>query len=126
MGGEDIRLLFNIVPEAATYLGERDIVAIARSTVFNNHPDALCVSGLMAGEQADVSVLRKVKEAVPETAVLVNTGVRIDNLQEQLSIADGAVVGTTFKYEGKFENHVDEKRVGAFMEKVREFRKDLD
>jgi membrane complex biogenesis BtpA family protein len=119
---ENVKLLFNIVPEAAQYLANRDIVDIARSTVFNHRPDALCVSGLIAGSQTDTSLLRKVKEAVPETQVLANTGVRLENVEEQLSIADGAVVGTTFKYEGKFENHVDEKRVRAFMDKVSAIR----
>jgi membrane complex biogenesis BtpA family protein len=119
---ENVKLLFNIVPEAAQYLANRDIVDIARSTVFNHRPDALCVSGLIAGAQTDTSLLRKVKEAVPETVVLANTGVRLENVEEQLSIADGAVVGTTFKYEGKFENHVDEKRVRAFMDKVNAIR----
>jgi predicted TIM-barrel enzyme len=37
-------MLYNIVPEAAKYLADRDIVDIAKSTVFNCHPDALCVS----------------------------------------------------------------------------------
>jgi predicted TIM-barrel enzyme len=60
-----------------------------------------------------------VKEAVPETPVFANTGVRPDNAAEQLSIADGAIVGTTFKYDGKFENHVDEKRVRFFMDRLR-------
>jgi len=123
IGAEHVKLLFNIVPEAARYLADRDVVEIARTTVFNHRPDALCVSGLTAGSQTDVSVLRKVKDAVPDTPVFANTGVRLENVDEQLSVADGAVVGTTFKFEGIFENHVDEQRVRAFMEKVRLFRK---
>lgn len=119
---EQVKLLFNIVPEAAQYLANRDIVEVARSTVFNHRPDALCVSGLMAGSQTDANLLRKVKEAVPDTPIFANTGVRLENVEEQLSLADGAVVGTTFKYEGKFENHVDEKRVRAFMDKVNSLR----
>jgi|YNPBryantNP2012_1023418.scaffolds.fasta_scaffold05199_5 membrane complex biogenesis BtpA family protein len=123
IGAENVRLLFNIVPEAAQYLANRDVVEIAKSTVFNHRPDALCVSGLTAGAQTDVSTLRKVKESVPQTPVFVNTGVRLDNVEEQLAIADGAVVGTTFKYEGIFENHVDGERVKTFMNKVKSFRK---
>ena len=126
IGAENVKLLFNIVPEAATYLADRDIVAIAKSTVFNNRPDALCVSGLIAGTETDTCILDKVKEAVPGTVVFANTGVRSDNLEEQLSIADGAVVGTTFKYEGVFENHVDSKRVANFMTKVKDFRRNFD
>jgi len=126
IGGEGVRLLFNIVPEAARYLAERDIADVARSTVFNNRPDALCVSGLTAGTQTDASILKRVKEAVPETVVFANTGMRLENVEAQLSIADGAVVGTTFKYDGVFENRVDVTRVRAFMKKVKDFRQGLE
>ena len=76
----------------------------------------------MAGSATDESVLKSVKDAVPETVVLVNTGCRTDTIQKLLSIADGAVVGTTFKYDGKFENQTDIKRVAEFMAKVHEIR----
>ena len=118
----DLRMLYNIVPEAAVYLGERSIVEIARSTVFNNRPDALCVSGLTAGVEADTQVLTSVKQAVPDTVVLCNTGCRLDNVERQLAAADGAVVGTTFKKDGKFENPVDRARVKEFMDKVKSIR----
>ena len=118
----DVKLLFNILPEAAKYLADRDIEGIAKSTVFNNRPDALCVSGLTAGSMTDTSILKRVKDTVPNTVVLANTGVRLENVEQQLSVADGAVVGTTFKKDGVFENHVDKERVARFMDKVRSFR----
>ena len=123
IGAENVKLLFNIVPESARYLADREVVEIAKSTVFNARPDALCVSGLTAGVETDTQTLKSVKDAVPNTLVFANTGVRAENVIEQLSIADGAVVGTTFKVEGKFENHVDETRVKAFMDEVKAFRK---
>ncbi len=119
---ENVKLLFNIVPEAAKYLGQRNLVEIAKSTVFNHRPDALCVSGLTAGAETDAQVLNQVKEAVPSTVVFANTGVRLTNVDEQLSISDGAVVGTAFKVDGKFENHVDQERVREFMDKVKSIR----
>ncbi len=122
IGGKNVKLFFNIVPEAATYLGERDIVDIAKSTVFNNQPDALCVSGLTAGAETDSSVLKSVKDIVPDTPVFANTGVRLSNVKEQLSIADGTITATTFKRDGNFFNEVDVKRVKEFMELVKETR----
>ena len=122
IGAAHIRLLFNIVPEAAAYLAERQIADIARSTVFNNQPDALCVSGLTAGVETSAQTLRFVKDAVPETPVFANTGVKIENVADQLAIADGAIVGTTFKYDGITWNAVDPKRVEALMLKVKELR----
>jgi uncharacterized protein len=66
--------------------------------------------------------LKLVKDTVPDTVIFANTGVRLENVKEQLSIADGAVVGTTFKKDGIFENHVDQARVKTFMEKVKSLR----
>ncbi|MDY5233977.1 MAG: BtpA/SgcQ family protein [Faecalicoccus sp.] len=125
IGAENVKLLFNIVPEAAAYLGNRTITSIAKSTVFNNKPDALCVSGLTAGVETDSAILKQVKDTVSDTVVFANTGVRLSNVEEQLKIADGAVVGTTFKKDGIFENHVDANRVKEFMDKVKTFRGDL-
>ncbi len=117
--GENVRLLFNIVPEAAAYLGERKIEEIARSTVFNTRPDGLCVSGLTAGAETSVQTLQKVKSAVPQTPVFANTGVRLDNIEQQLAIADGAIIGTAFKVDGNTWNPVDTQRVRSIMEKAR-------
>ena len=125
IGAKHIKLLFNIVPEAAIYLGGRKIEDIAKSTVFNNLPDALCVSGLTAGAETDSSVLKSVKAVVGDTPVFANTGVRLNNIEQQLSAADGAVTGTTFKKDGAFFNQVDQARVKEFMDKVKEFRKSL-
>ncbi len=122
IGAGQVKLLYNIVPESARYLAERSIIEIAQSTVFNCQPDALCVSGLIAGAETDFSTLKAVKEVVPDTVVLANTGCRIDNIQRQLAIADGAVVATTFKKDGIFSNDTDESRVRTFMEQVYSFR----
>ena len=119
---ERVKLLFNIVPEAAVYLGHRDVADIARSTVFNLRPDALCVSGLTAGVASSTETLRLVKEAVPNTPVFANTGVRPENIREQLDVADGAVTGTAFKRDGYIWNEVDVARVREFMRIVRECR----
>jgi hypothetical protein len=123
--GQHIRLLFNIAPEAAGYLANRDVVEIARSTVFNAQPDALCISGLTAGAETSTDTLRRVKNALPDVAIFANTGVRLENVAAQLSVADGAIIGTTFKRDGYIWNEVDVKRVRAFMEKVREVRGDI-
>lgn len=125
MDASDVRLLFNIVPEATSYLADRELASITRSTVFNAKPDALLVSGLTAGAPADNSALSIVKENAGEVPVFVNTGMNAETASTQLSIADGAVVGTAFKKDGKFENRADVKRVELVMGAVRDFRATL-
>jgi membrane complex biogenesis BtpA family protein len=122
IGGEDVRLFFNIVPEAAAYLSKREIADIARSTVFNTKPDAICVSGLTAGEETSTQTLEIVKKAIPDTPVFANTGVNEGNVAAQLSIADGAIIGTAFKEDGHTWNPVSEKRVSKLMKKIKDLR----
>lgn len=122
--GQQVKLFFNIVPESAVYLAERHIVDIAKSTVFVSKPDALCVSGLTAGAEASLETLKQVKAAVPETVVFANTGVRLSNVEAMLAVADGAIVGTTFKREGYIWNEVDVQRVREFMTRVRTMREE--
>jgi predicted TIM-barrel enzyme len=95
----------------------------ATARVFNDRPDALCVSGLTAGVPSSAEAVKVVKAAVPETPVFANTGVRLANIEEQLAVADGAVVGTTFKRDGYIWNEVDARRVKEFMDQVKRFRK---
>ncbi len=122
MGATDVKLLFNIVPESATYLAQRDIEDVTKTTVFATLPDALCVSGLTAGSSTDSQVLSKVKGAAGDVPVIVNTGMRPDNAAEQLSIADAAIVGTFLKKDGVFENEADSARVQELMAAVKALR----
>jgi len=121
--GQDIKLLFNIFPEASVYLAGRDPASIAKSTVFNTRPDGLCVSGLTAGIETDTQILKQVKDAVPDTPIFTNTGVNLANVGEQLKFADGVIIGTTFKRDGFIWNEVDKLRVTEFMDQVRSLRK---
>lgn len=125
IGAGDVKLLFNIVPESAKYVADRDLKDIARSTVFVGNPDAICVSGLTAGAPTDTQALGIVKDAAGNVPVFVNTGVRPANVAEQLSIADGAVMGTFFKKDGKFENRAQLDRVQELVSAVNDFRKTL-
>ncbi|MGN1399365.1 MAG: BtpA/SgcQ family protein [Erysipelotrichaceae bacterium] len=125
IGADDIKMLYNIVPEAAKYLNDREIASIAKTTEFNCKPDAICVSGLTAGSETDTQVLTMVKKSLKKTPVFCNTGCNKDNIVRQLSVSDGAVCATTFKVDGKFENPVDENRVREFMDVVKQFRKTL-
>jgi len=119
----NVKILYTLVPEGAAHLGDRSLVDIAKSTFFNHKPDALLVSGQGPGMQTSDELLKLAKDAVPNALVFANTGVNVETVEKKLSIADGAVVGTTFKVDGVFENHVDQARVKEFMDKVKSFRK---
>lgn len=118
LGIPEVRLLFNVLPEAAAYLGGRSLDDITRSTIFNTQPDGVVVSGLTAGAPTEDTDLKLVKANAGSVPVFVNTGMRAESAAKQLAIADGAIVGTAFKVDGRFENGVDQARVKDLMSAV--------
>jgi membrane complex biogenesis BtpA family protein len=118
LGRPDLKLLFNINAEFAASLDSRPIELRARSAVFSSLADAILVSGPLTGHAVDTSDLRRVREALPDTPLFANTGVRIDNVRDIFAIADGCVVGTHFKVDGDTWNPVDGERVKRFMDVV--------
>jgi membrane complex biogenesis BtpA family protein len=118
----DVKMLYTLIPEGGAVIGDRTVEDIAMSIAFNQKPDALLVSGKGPGQHTSDELLTLTKKVVPDTLVFANTGVNVDTVEKKLSIADGAVVGTTFKVGGVFENHVDPERVKAFMAKVKKIR----
>jgi hypothetical protein len=117
-----VRLLFNICGEFAAPVAPRGLPDVARSVSFSSIPDALCISGAMTGAEVSCEDLAQVKRAVPHMVVFANTGTRVDNVAEKLSVADGVIVGTSLKVDGNTWNPVDAERVVAFMSQVRSAR----
>jgi membrane complex biogenesis BtpA family protein len=122
LGRSDIKLMFNINAEFAYSLDQRPIELRARSAVFSSLADAILVSGPLTGESADQSALRKVRQAVPDTPLLANTGATLDNVRDILAVADGLIIGTHLKVDGVTWNPVDAERVKRFMERVNTLR----
>lgn len=123
---DNVHVLANITPEFASPLGTRDIATRARSAVVSTLVDAILIAGSMAGSEPDFSAVQEAKSAVGEQVpVLLNTGARQQNIRQYLSVADGVIVGSSLKVDGKTWNPVDPARVKAFMEIVRDYRKEI-
>jgi membrane complex biogenesis BtpA family protein len=121
--GENILVFANITPEFASPLGNRTVFERARSVVVSTLPDAVLISGPMAGSEPDIANLEQAKEAIgDEMPLFVNTGAKPDNIQQFLSIANGVIVGSSLKVDGYTWNQVDPRRVERFMNLVKEIR----
>lgn len=110
---DGVALFANVVPEFATALGGRTTAQRASAAEYFGF-DALCVSGPVAGVPLDVDDLIAATAAV-SLPVLANTGVRQSNVAQMLSLAAGAIVGSSLKVDGATFNPVDLNRVRAFV-----------
>ena len=119
---EDLLMFYNISAEFAYSLDKRSVAERSKSVVFSSIPDAILVSGQITGESVAISELKKVKNLIPDTPVLANTGVKIENVEDILSITDGVIIGSSLKIDGNTWNTVDPKRASDFMNKVKSIR----
>jgi len=119
---EDLLMFYNISAEFAYSLDKRSVAERSKSVVFSSIPDAILVSGQITGESVAISELKKVKNLIPNTPVLANTGVKIENVEDTLSITDGVIIGSSLKVDGNTWNTVDPKRASDFMNKVKSIR----
>jgi len=124
IGAADVAMFGNITPEFSSTLGTRTVAERARSAAFLGL-DAILISGPEAGVPFAASDLRQAKEAVPQTPVLANTGVRAEHLADTLAVADGVIVGTSLKVDGITWNPVDPARARTFMDTARQIRSAL-
>jgi membrane complex biogenesis BtpA family protein len=122
IGADGVAIFTNITPEFSQSLAGRSVAERARGAVFLG-VDAILVSGPMAGVGASMETLREAKEAVPDTAVLANTGVNHESAAQVLTVSDGAIVGTSLKVDGVTWNPVDAQRAHRMVELFARARK---
>jgi membrane complex biogenesis BtpA family protein len=122
LSAEHVAVFMNITPEFASSLGTRDIAKTARSVSVSSLPDAILVSGPMAGAEPSLDAVREAKSGAAETPVFANTGVKSTNVREFLGVADGVIVGSDLKVDGGTWNPVDQERAERFMAEVRQLR----
>jgi len=122
LGAERVKVFADVHVKHGVLLSLKPIEQSAMDAAYRGLADALIVTGARTGVKPDLEDLKRVKEAVPHTPVLVGSGASKENVAKLLEYADGAIVGTHFKKDGITVNRVDEGRVKSFMERVKELR----
>lgn len=77
--------------------------------------DAIVTTGSETGVETPIEKLRAFKAIMRDFPLIVGAGLTADNAEEQLAVADAAIVGSYFKYDGKAANSVDPQRVARLM-----------
>jgi len=94
-----------------------DPVQTAKDLRERGLADAVIVTGAETGAAADPSRLRLLRETIPDAPLLIGSGVSAENAA-RFAGADGAIVGTSLKRDGR----VDPSRVEAVVKAFREAR----
>jgi membrane complex biogenesis BtpA family protein len=81
--------------------------------------DVLIVTGAATGKATPLDVVAQVKQ-VASIPVVVGSGTNAANVTQVLSVADGAIVGSSLKEGGRAENEVSSQAAKAFMAAARQ------
>jgi membrane complex biogenesis BtpA family protein len=115
----EVRLFADVHVKHAVPLGPWSIGDSARDAVHRGLADALIVSGSGTGEAADRADLERVRAQCPAAKLLLGSGVSLANLADYLPLADGFIVASSLKRDGKLRNPVDVRRVAALARALR-------
>lgn len=115
-----IRILADVmVKHASPITPYADIRLMAKDTVHRGMADGIIVSGTGTGSAPDVGDLEAVREALPTTPIFIGSGADNENAGRLLATADGVIVASSLKRQGKLENPVDVDRVRTFVNLVK-------
>jgi membrane complex biogenesis BtpA family protein len=84
--------------------------------------DGVIVTGARTTEPPSLPELRRVKKHA-HVPVLIGSGITAKNLKSYYPLADGLIVGSTFREQGRFLGLLERKRLDEFMTVFRSLRK---
>jgi len=118
IGAQDIKVLADVRVKHAAPLADRPLEQEVDELVLRACADAVIVSGTGTGRPTDPDTVRRVKQSATDTPVLIGSGAIPETLAELLPHADGFIVGSYFKRDGRLSDPVDPKRVEAFLRAI--------
>ena len=114
--GPEVAILADVLVKHAVAPAGLSIEDAARDTWQRGLADALIVSGSGTGIAADPGDIERTKNALAECTVLVGSGITAQNAAELLTLADGAIVGSWLKSDGRAESPVASEKVHQIVE----------
>lgn len=117
--GSETAVFADVHVKHATPTSQPDIALAAEEVAYRGLADVLIVTGPTTGRGPEAKDLHRVKQAVPDRPVLVGSGATVETVRDLLDTADGVIVGTHIKKQGRIEMAVDPERAAAFVRAAR-------
>jgi uncharacterized protein len=114
--GSDVKIMADVLVKHAQPLSASDLTYAVRETIERGLADAVILSGLATGDPPSLEDLRLAKAAAGSIPTLVGSGASFKNISNLIQFADGVIVSSSLKRQGKIENSIDPIRVSQFVE----------
>ena len=122
LGCEQIKIFGDVKKKHCSHAltGDLDILDEIKQAEFFR-VDGIIVTGARTTEPPEIAELRRVKKAA-HVPVIIGSGMDPKNIKRYYPLADGFIVGSTFREGGRFLGRLEPKRLAAFMKVFRQLR----
>ena len=111
IGAEHVKILADVQVKYTHMLSPSVSLEESAGVAAASGADGIIVTGKHTGGETPLESLQRVKKAV-SLPVVIGSGFKIENANEQLAVADGAIVGTSLNTDGK----ADKEKIGQLMD----------
>lgn len=115
LGAESVAILADVDVKHSAPLAARPLADEVKDAVVRGLADGLVVSGAGTGLATDPAKVAEVKRAAGGHPVFIGSGVTAANLAALKAHADGFIVGTALKVDGRPTSAVDVAKVKALL-----------
>ena len=115
IGAQAVKVLADVRVKHAAPLADRPLNEEVDELVQRAAAEGVIVSGIGTGHPTDPQLVKEVKSFAPNTPVFIGSGATPETLKALAPYADGFIVGSYFKVDGRLDNPIDPGRVEAFL-----------
>ena len=114
--GSDVAILADVLVKHARPLGTPNLTTAVQDTIERGLADGVILSGWSTGSPPTQEDLELASAAAGDTPVFIGSGANWENIPRLMQAADGVIVASSLKRQGKIHQTVDPIRVSQFVE----------
>lgn len=123
--GCDVKIFADVLVKHASPVGTPNLTMAVRETIERGLADVVILSGWGTGSPPSLGDLELATAAANGTPVLIGSGADWENIPRLIQAANGAIVSSSLKRQGKIELSIDPIRVSQFVEALRRSKQSL-
>ncbi|MDS3859330.1 BtpA/SgcQ family protein [Thermosynechococcaceae cyanobacterium BACA0444] len=117
--GQDIKIFADVLVKHARPLGSPNLTTAVADTIQRGLADGVILSGWATGSPPSQEDLELSLDAAKGTPVFIGSGATWENIPDLIRFANGVIVASSLKRQGKIEQPVDPIRVSRFVAALR-------
>lgn len=117
--GSDVKILADVLVKHGRPLGSPNLTTAVQETIGRALADAVILSGWTTGSPPNLEDLELASAAAAGIPVFIGSGASWENISTLMQAADGVIVSSSLKRNGRIEQPIDPIRVSQFVEAAR-------